>query len=72
MSNEKFFGYLENIFMKIQLINKFFKTTQQIKQQIKDAACAYEYIGLPVLGFMGIDLIKEYKKKSDFYDRIMS
>lgn len=57
--------------MKIQAINNFFRITPQIKQQIKDGLAVYRNLGLPILGFIGTDFIKEkYKPQSDFYDKI--
>lgn len=57
--------------MKIQAIRNLVRITPQAKQQIKDALSAYEYIGLPIFGFIGTDLIKEkYKNNQNFYDKI--
>ena len=58
--------------MKIQPIHLTPKIHKQnIKKQISDALSVYKYIGLPVIGFIGQDiLIKKIKQKSNFYDKI--
>ena len=58
--------------MKVQaisLVQKFQK--QNIKKQMSDALSVYKQIGLPVVFYIGADIVKEkLKVKSNFCDKI--